>query len=300
MKKQSKFWLITAFILITIGFSSFFILSLFIKFDYTKLSTVTYKTQTHDVNCGFTDILINVDTADVEFKLSSNDKCSVTCFESEKEPHTVKVEDKKLIINYSDNRNVLDYISIQFSKPKLTINLTKQQYNSLTVKCSTGDVIVANDFSFNEVDITVSTGDVKLNANSSEVKITSSTGRISVKDINANNLTLSASTGDIDLKGVNCTNLTISLSTGELEMRNVIATEKFNIKTTTGDVDFESCDASEIYIKTTTGDVEGSLLSGKTFTVNTTTGKKRVPSSTSGGKCEITTSTGDVEIMIKQ
>ncbi len=54
----------------------------------------------------------------------------------------------------------------------------------------------------------------------------------------------------------------------------------------------------ELFIKTSTGDVEGSLLADKVFIVNTDTGEVDVPKTTSGGKCEIKTDTGDVEINI--
>ena len=49
---------------------------------------------------------------------------------------------------------------------------------------------------------------------------------------------------------------------------------------------------------TDTGDVRGSLLSEKVFIVNTDTGRKEVPDTITGGRCEITTDTGDVKITI--
>jgi hypothetical protein len=42
----------------------------------------------------------------------------------------------------------------------------------------------------------------------------------------------------------------------------------------------------------------GTLLSSKVFIIKTDTGDVDVPKSTVGGRCEITTSTGDVEISI--
>ena len=52
-------------------------------------------------------------------------------------------------------------------------------------------------------------------------------------------------------------------------------------------------------VNTSTGDVNGTLLSEKIFITDTSTGRVSVPKTTSGGKCEITTSTGDINIGIK-
>ena len=51
-------------------------------------------------------------------------------------------------------------------------------------------------------------------------------------------------------------------------------------------------------MKTDTGKVVGSLLSEKVFIAETSTGKVSVPKTTTGGKCEITTSTGDIKIEV--
>ena len=76
----------------------------------------------------------------------------------------------------------------------------------------------------------------------------------------------------------------------------VIAEKSFTIKRSTGDVNFENCDAKEINVTVDTGDVVSSLLSEKAFITDTGTGKVNVPHSTSGGKCKVTTSTMDIKI----
>ena len=113
------------------------------------------------------------------------------------------------------------------------------------------------------------------------------------------NITLDSTTGETELNNVNCKNLKSTSTTGEITLESVIATEKIHIERSTGDVEFDRMDAGEIFIETSTGDVEGSLLSDKIFIVDTSTGKKRVPETTSGGKCKITTSTGDIFINIE-
>ena len=63
-----------------------------------------------------------------------------------------------------------------------------------------------------------------------------------------------------------------------------------------GDVEFNGCDADEIYVKTNAGNVTGSFLSNKVFIVDTDTGSVDVPKTETGGRCEINTHTGDIKI----
>ena len=61
----------------------------------------------------------------------------------------------------------------------------------------------------------------------------------------------------------------------------------------------ERCDAAEIMINTDTGDVEGSLLSDKIFAAKSGTGDVEVPETGTGGRCIITTDTGDISITVE-
>ena len=70
------------------------------------------------------------------------------------------------------------------------------------------------------------------------------------------------------------------------------------IERSTGDVIFNKSDAGEIYIETDIGDISGTLLTNKIFIYDADTGDVKLPSVMSGGKCQIETDTGDIEISI--
>ena len=74
---------------------------------------------------------------------------------------------------------------------------------------------------------------------------------------------------------------------------------EFNLERNTGDIEFHGCDAETIYVETDTGDVTGTLLTDKVFITETDTGSVDVPKSVSGGRCEISTDTGDIRIEIQ-
>ena len=65
-----------------------------------------------------------------------------------------------------------------------------------------------------------------------------------------------------------------------------------------GDVTLEDADASRIKIETTTGDVTGNILTDKIIFADATTGNIDIPRLTSGGRCDISTTTGDIKITI--
>ncbi len=91
---------------------------------------------------------------------------------------------------------------------------------------------------------------------------------------------------------------TAESDTGTIFLKNVVAEGRFSIENGTGNVKFEKSDAAQISVKTSTGDVTGTLLSEKVFITETSTGNVRVPKTITGGKCAITTSTGNIEINI--
>jgi len=317
MSKKMKTWLIIASSLVLVGCVIFGGVMTVFKWDFTKLSAVKYETNDYEINENYKNISIVTDTADIVFAPSENAKSSVVCYEQKNVKHSVTVKDSTLVIEVVDTRKWHEHIGINFSTPKITVYIPQGEYGALSIKSSTGDIEIPKEFSFERFDISESTGDVMCCASVSDaVKIKTSTGNIRVEDITAGALDLSVSTGGITVCDVTCegevkinvstgkTNLTdiacksviSSGNTGDISLKNVIATEKFSVKRSTGDVKFDGCDAAEIFVKTDTGDVTGTLLSEKVFITETATGRVNVPKTTAGGKCEITTSTGDIKI----
>ena len=105
-------------------------------------------------------------------------------------------------------------------------------------------------------------------------------------------------TGDTKMSDVQCQDYYSECDTGSLFLKNVIASGSYHFQLDTGDVHFDRCDAKEIYIETDTGDIDGTLLTDKVFLTDTDTGDVNVPKAVSGGRCEITTDTGDITIQV--
>lgn len=312
-------WFIIAGLLMVLGLVVFAGVMTSLNWDFSRLSTSKFITNTYEISDAFTDISINTDTSDVIFLPSEDGTCKIVCYEEENVLHDVSVEEGTLKIRAHDRRKWYMHIGINFSSPKITVYLPENQYGALMVKRSTGDVNIGDHASFDSVEVTMSTGDVKCLASvSGLMRIKASTGDISVENLSAAMVDLTVTTGKVTVSGVTCQetmrikvstgkanvtdtqckNLISTGSTGTITLKNVIAAEKFSIERSTGDVKFDSSDAAEIYVKVSTGDVRGSLRSDKVFFVDTSTGDVSVPKTVTGGKCEITTSTGDVRITI--
>ena len=302
MSKTTKIWLIIATALVALGAVIFVGVMAQYDWDFTKLSTVTYVTNTYEVSDEFDKISINVDTTEIEFAPTENETCSIVSFEAEQVKHSATVQNGTLIISTVDTRKWYDHICISLGSPKMTVYLPQNEYASLIIETDTGDINIPKDFAFDKIEIDGDTSDVSCFAPVANVlDIELSTGDIIIDSITADQIKLTATTGEIAVNSVTAkNNIDIETDTGTITLKNVLATGTISIKSDTGDVRFEGSDAIEISVKTDTGDVTGTLLSEKVFITETSTGSINVPKTTSGGKCEITTSTGDINISIKK
>lgn len=320
MKKKTKISIIIASILVVVGSVMFCTSMAKSDWDFTILSLVKYETNTYHIDGDFKNISIDSKLDNITFVKSDSKECKIVCREMDKVKHFAKVENETLKIGTVDERKWYEYIGINAGSPKVTVYLSENEYNSLDIECTTGLVEIPKDFNFGNMNIKVTTGEVKcMTPHADNMKIKSTTGNIIISDSIVNSMSLAVTTGNIDvrnikcsadlktstttgdviLKNIECENIISEATTGDVSLENVIAASKLRIETDTGDVTMDDSDANDIHIETDTGDVTGSLLSDKIFIVETDTGDVDVPKTTSGGICEIKSDTGDVKITIK-
>ena len=238
-----KIWFIIATVLVLLGLLFFAAIMTATSWDFQKLSTASYETNTHLLTEDFHDLLLETNTANICLSLAEDGLPRVECYEKTNAKHTVSIENGRLSIRLSHTKKWYEYISINFETPKITVYLPKDEYDTLSLKASTGNISVSN-ITAASLSLAVSTGKVtasKLNLQG-ELKLHVSTGRSFLTDVTCQRLVSDGNTGDITLK-------------------NVIASERIEIERTTGDVTLDACDAAELDIETDTGAVTGSLLS---------------------------------------
>ena len=253
----------------------------FLGFDFKKLSTVKLVSDTYDVDDSFENIQIKADTEDICFLPSDDGKCRVICYEEENNLHDVHTENNTLTISSKNTQKLNINFGISTQSPSITVYLPEKSYKMLDIDSDTGDTKIPKDFSFENINIRLDTGDVSCSAPAKE------------------KINIITDTGDMDLSSLSASDMTLSSDTGDIVMTDVIALNQFNIENNTGDVKFNGCDAETIFVRTDTGDIKGTLLSEKIFITKTDTGDINVPQSVTGGKCELTTDTGDIRIELK-
>ncbi|MBQ3405025.1 MAG: DUF4097 family beta strand repeat protein [Oscillospiraceae bacterium] len=289
-------------------------------FDIKNFGRAELEEHTYDVSGTFRSIRIDADTEVIGLMPSEDGHCRVVCLEEKDTGHEVAVESDVLTIRPVDNRKWTGHFGILAGEPRVSLYLPEKAYAELVIKTDTGDIDIPADFSFESVsirgstadvscladvsglaDIGLNTGDIKLSGlNAGEIKLSTTTGKIRAESVACRgDVALSVDTGGITLSDVSCKNLRSAGDTGDIELKNVLASGQFDIQTNTGDVRFEGSDATEIFVRTGTGEVSGTLLSDKVFIIDTDTGDVDVPRTVTGGRCEITTDTGDIEISVK-
>ena len=317
MKRSTKIWLLAAAALVVLGILAFVCVMAVNHWDYGKFSNTQYETETVEINEKFEDISVRTDTEELFFRPSEDGKCRVVFYGDKNKTHSAAVQSGTLTIETVDTKKWHEQVFFSVGVQKVTVYLPQARYAALTVEEHTGNIAIPKDFAFESIDITASTGNIEcLAACAGRLKIGTDTGDIRLADLSAGALELSVTIGEVDVRGVDCAGdlgVTVSTgktymadvscarftsggSTGRLTMENVIVTGPLSVERSTGDVTLERCDASELVITTSTGDVTGTLLSEKVFLTQTDTGKVEVPESISGGKCKITTDTGDIRL----
>ncbi|NLD87352.1 MAG: DUF4097 domain-containing protein [Clostridiales bacterium] len=320
MKQTTKIWLITAASLILIGILAFAGVMTRIHWDFYALGTGEFETSTVAVNEEFRNISITSDTENIIFLPSDSEECSVEFYEWKNVKLSASVQDDTLSINVLDTESWYNCIGFRLGTPEITVYLPQAEYEALSIKENTGDILIPNDFTFESVYISASTGNVACFASCAGLlRIKTYTGNIQAEEISAGELDLSVSTGEVvvrsvdcagnvgvyvdtgrvELMDVSCKSVISNGSTGRITMENVIAEEAITVRRSTGDVRFEQCDGAEFLVATDTGNVTGNLLSEKVFIAQSDVGRVEVPETVTGGKCKITTSTGDILISIK-
>ena len=322
MTRTAKFFLILAICLILIGCAVFGAAMAMQDWDFSKLNNHNFETNTHEITESFGAILVDTDTAYVEVLPSEDGVCRVICREEEKAKHTLSVQQGVLRVELDNNREWFDHINIGWgTSPKITVYLPNTEYTFLTVRTNTGYVKIDKAFRFEKLEARTTTGAIECYAScTGKMRLAASTGRIVLENASVGLLTATASTGRVRVQNVSCAgdalinistgkmlltdfscqNLTSTGSTGDLEMKRVVASGKISLERSTGDITLQRCDGAELLIETDTGDVEGTLLTEKIFIIETDTGEIDVPKTTTGGRCEITTDTGDIEIEIER
>ncbi len=315
-------WILTALAMIAVGVLLIYKSLSDGNFDFSEVTDMKLQTTNFYIEDEFTDIRLEAETEDIEFRKADDGRCCVTFLEPENRDLYAMVKNGTLEIRTRQEGSSWTGIFSFLTKgtPRITVYLTEDEYRDLSVSVETGKVVIPSGFRFQNVSVRTSTGDIKYSASCAGtlsvtattadvsvdevtlggLSVSVTTGKVSVNDVTCKgDASVSVSTGRVTVTGLGCSAFRSTGSTGRITLSDVKGLTLIDISRTTGDVVLNGCDADELIIKTDTGDVTGSLLSGKVFSASSDTGKVSVPESSGTGKCGITTDTGDIKITIE-
>ena len=188
MKKSKKILITVAVILVAVGMICGFCGIYSLGFNFNEISTSDFVTHTYTVEDDFTNIIIEDAASNINFYKSNDDKCRVLCDEREKVTHTVVNENNTLTVRVKDERNWFERINIGFfvSDMRVSVYLPKNKYDSLNAASMSGDIDVANEFTFDNAKVGSISGDVSVKADvKQELNISSTSGDVCNINISA-------------------------------------------------------------------------------------------------------------------
>lgn len=302
MKNQKKIAIWAAVGLVVAGLILSFAALCAMDFDFNKMNTLKYATNTYALEEPFSNISIKTAECDLRLLPSEDDSCKVVCEESEEIFHSVTVENNTLTIGRTDARKWYEHIvGIYWGEMTITVYLPQTDYASLYALNVSGNITIPDEFSFLDAELHNTSGKVDFAAAvENDLSIKTVSGNLHIKNAHPKGLTAQSTSGRIVCSDVAVSeNIKMKTVSGKINSSNVTVSGRMTVETVSGNIRLSGCDADSLQIKSTSGDVFGTLLTEKSFHANSTSGHIDVPDSTSGGNCEVKTTSGNITFKIQ-
>ena len=301
MSRTKKIWIIVAVSCIALGLILAGAAFANMNFNFSKLNNIELQTKTYDIDENFSNINISAAECTVRFYASDDGICRVECIEDTKVTHNVSVDNDTLTITRTDNRKWYEHFGFFWGEMGITVYLPEKVYRQLSVLSVSGDVFIPKDFTFDEAELFTTSGDILFEDKAKKgLKAKTVSGDLRVCNINGRAVEVNSTSGDIMVSALRIEALNVESTSGDVRISEAVVNGKISIETVSGDLQLDSCDAENLWLKSVSGDISGTLLSEKHFTTHTTSGDVHVSDSASAAQtCEVTTTSGDVSIFIK-
>ena len=305
MKPAKRKAIIIAAVCVAAGILLSFTALAALDFNFFELSTMGAASNTYVFPDAFPFANITVRGAECDVRLlpSGDGDCTVVCNETDRITHTVTVENDTLIIKRTDDRKWFEHIGIMWNywgPIEVLVYLPERIYENLYIETVSGAVEVPDDFSFSKADVDGVSGDIHfMAAVRGDLSIQNVSGGIRVDSIDvAGAFTCENVSGKQTVSHVTCQSATISSISGGVSLSDLIASESIRAESVSGHLDLTRCDAGTLWLKTVSGSVIGTLCTEKVFAASTTSGNIRVPDTATGGRCEVETVSGNINLGI--
>ena len=144
----------------------------------------------------------------------------------------------------------------QYFKGEIIIKVPKTYEGSLDIDVSSGNVDVSLKNSFNELKLETSSGKITIdNIVSKSTNIETSSGQIAIANLNTGNTIINTSSGAVKITKLFSDNLTTHTSSGSIKIAELEAKD-LDISTSSGSTNIDKLVANDIKVNSSSGKVE--------------------------------------------
>ena len=319
MRKGKKIALLAAGICIVVGAALGVGAIFFGDLTLESLDTQELVTETIPIHEDFENISINDSFSNIHFLPSEEGTCKLVFTRLTDVTYTAEVEGGTLTILGQDGRKWYDMIQFGsgsvWGELEMAIYLPETQYGDLTITSGSGDLNIPENFVFDTAFLVTASGSVAFqggvgsaltlqtasgdilaaNVRAESMLVNTASGTVALDTVTVGeNLALDSSSGEIHLTTVECGELNVNTSSGEVECLDVLAGRTIRVDTSSGEIQLVSCDASSLVLNSSSGDITGTLRTPKVYQADSASGNVEVPDTSTGGLCEIDTSSGNI------
>lgn len=280
MNKAKKFTLIAALILVGAGMALGFISVAAAGFNIpAMMNTVSYTEKTYDVAAPFENIKIDLGSRDLKFALSQDEKAHFFCYENKNISYNVEARDNTLFITSITSYSLKDILRVDFSCGSNILYLPKNVYENLNVSMGSGDLVIDNEFTFEDVELLTGSGKILLaKVKAEDIGMVCGSGNIKAENIEAQSLSLQAGSGDVRVQ--DCT-----------------IADALKQKTSSGEIGSERVKSRSVEIKSGSGDIKAvDITCEEKFEAESSSGTQILKKVVSGNQFKAKNGSGDIRI----
>ena len=202
----------------------------------------------------------------------------------------------------------------------LDVYLAQTDYDRLEVSTASGRIRIPAEFHFGEAQGKSASGSIDFSAgvegsltletasgtievdgvDPEQLTVLSRSGRIALRNVRAKGEVAGENaSGGLSLEKVSCESLSARTLSGSIVMADVVATEALSARSESGRIRLDRCDGDTLSLHSASGSITGTLRSDKVFFPESASGTIRVPHTATGGACEVTTRSGNIDLAIE-
>ena len=245
------------------------------------------------------DLEINFSSSDVRLIISDDSQIKIVQYSSSKEnSKNLKIDKTDTKIRIEEERKI--YFFAILPTDIYDIYIPKIYANNLKLEAGSSTIEASESITLKNIDITLASGDIRFGdlVKMENLKISTASGDVNIDKLEGKECNINTASGEVIINTINCEEGKLKTISGDIKNDSINATNKFEIETTSGDVEFKNIQG-KVDVKTVSGEVEIDNIQGS-IEGNTTSGDIQINKFLVSSESRIHTVSGEVEIYLDE